>query len=183
MARQPDPLAREPVPVGYAVRLALSHHLGGWKPCAGPPKCEQCVRNNAPSTTARKMSRREVSQAAQAPAGAAPATAEGKGGPPGWVREGPNLPEILIVALAPATLRPRPLLDTRRLPMPPRRRSGRPASGIADQAENENQLSSQSSVAPYWVKRIRPPVRRRPARRSCASHRRSGSTRKPRARP
>jgi hypothetical protein len=38
-----DPLAREPVPCGYAVRLVLSHHLGGWKPCAGPPRCEHCA--------------------------------------------------------------------------------------------------------------------------------------------
>lgn len=38
-----NPLARQPVPHGYAVRLALSHHLGGWKPCAGLPKCRHCV--------------------------------------------------------------------------------------------------------------------------------------------
>ena len=37
-----DPLAREPVPVGYRVRLAISHHLGGWAPCGGTPQCEHC---------------------------------------------------------------------------------------------------------------------------------------------
>ncbi len=32
----------DPVPYGYAVRLALSHHLGGRKPCEGLPKCAHC---------------------------------------------------------------------------------------------------------------------------------------------
>jgi hypothetical protein len=35
-------LDHDPV-YGYAVRLATSRHLGGWKPCAGLPKCEHCA--------------------------------------------------------------------------------------------------------------------------------------------
>ena len=29
-------------PIGYAVRYALSHHLGGWAPCEGLPRCKHC---------------------------------------------------------------------------------------------------------------------------------------------
>ena len=37
--------AADSMPYGYRVRFATSHHLGGWKPCAGPPKCRHCVKN------------------------------------------------------------------------------------------------------------------------------------------
>jgi hypothetical protein len=48
----------EPIPYGYAVRYALSRHLGGRKKCAGAPRCAQCARNNAPSSVGpRKVSR------------------------------------------------------------------------------------------------------------------------------
>jgi hypothetical protein len=40
----PPDSARIPgAPYGYRVRYALSHHLGGWKPCKGAPKCEHCA--------------------------------------------------------------------------------------------------------------------------------------------
>jgi hypothetical protein len=29
-------------PYGYAVRMAISWHRGGWKPCGGPEKCGEC---------------------------------------------------------------------------------------------------------------------------------------------
>jgi hypothetical protein len=37
-------LIRSGVPNGYATRMVLSHHLGGWKPCEGVPQCEWCKR-------------------------------------------------------------------------------------------------------------------------------------------
>jgi hypothetical protein len=40
-----DKLRQPPVPFGYAVRFATSHHLGGWKACVGLPKCQWCVRD------------------------------------------------------------------------------------------------------------------------------------------
>ncbi len=42
-----DPLKRPPVPAGYAVRLAFSHHLGGWKPCPGLLRCAQCLHKRS----------------------------------------------------------------------------------------------------------------------------------------
>lgn len=64
-----DPLARPPVPDGYAVRLALSHHLGGWKPCAGAPKCRHCVE--------LQRLRNKRQHATEAPPGELPASTEG----------------------------------------------------------------------------------------------------------
>lgn len=33
------------MPIGYAVRLATSHHNGGWAACAELPTYEQCAAN------------------------------------------------------------------------------------------------------------------------------------------
>lgn len=37
-------LRKAGVPEGYATRMVLSHHNGGWMKCEGPPKCDACQR-------------------------------------------------------------------------------------------------------------------------------------------
>ena len=46
------------VPEGYATRMVLSHHLGGWAKCEGLPKCQWCVKDRR--RTAWNAARRRI---------------------------------------------------------------------------------------------------------------------------